>query len=363
MDNLAHALVGAALGRAVAHGRVRQAALIGAVAANAPDWTEFLIGFRGRRIDYYSMHRGITHSLLGAAVEIAALTLVIGLGAMWWARRRGTPAPPPPPHEGGGEGGPQWRWLALCIGATVLSHLIMDWQGSYGLRPFLPWSGRWYYGDWVAIVDPFYWLVPLIALAWGARRHWQPALLYGAIAAFATFVLLSHLTEVAAWVSVAFAGMLLVAAIGWTRHWAGPVESRRASAVAVLLLCLYSAASGLVSHAAKATVERTAVARFGPGARWAALTVTGRPFSWEPIYASADSVAGDDWAVARHLSDPRVQSALQTTDGRAMGQFARFLVAEVDPGPAGTVVVLRDARYARRGRIGWAVVAIRMAGG
>jgi inner membrane protein len=350
MDNLAHALVGAALGRAVAHGRVPQAALIGAVAANAPDWTEFLIGFRGRRIDYYSMHRGITHSFLGAAVEIAALTLVVGLGAMWWARRRGAPRP-------------QWRWLTLCVGVTVLSHLMMDWQGSYGLRPFLPWSGRWYYGDWVAIVDPFYWLVPLIALAWGARRHWQPALLYGAVAAFATYVLLSHLTEVAAWVTAVFAGMLLVAGIGWTRHWVGPVESRRAAAVAVLLLGVYSAASGIVSHFAKAAVERTAVARFGPRAQWAALTVVGRPLSWEPIYASADSVAGNGWAVARHLRDPQVQSALQTSDGRAMGQFARFLVAEVDPGAAGNLVVLRDARYARRGRVGWAVVSIRMTGG
>src|SRR5438128_7404574 len=99
MDNLAHALVGAALGRAVADGRVPQAALVGAVAANAPDWAEVLMGFRWRRLDYYTLHRGITHSFLGAAVEIAALTLVIGLGAMWWARRRrgagGGGAPPP----------------------------------------------------------------------------------------------------------------------------------------------------------------------------------------------------------------------------------------------------------------------------
>src|SRR5260370_28599366 len=97
MDNLSHTLVGAALGRAVAHGRVRQAALIGAVAANAPDWTGFLIGFRGRRIDYYSMHRGITHSLLGAAGEIPALTLVGGLGSLWGARRLSTLPPRPRP--------------------------------------------------------------------------------------------------------------------------------------------------------------------------------------------------------------------------------------------------------------------------
>src|SRR5256885_6179021 len=40
--------------------------------------------------------------------------------------------------------------------------------------------------DWVAIVDPFFWLLPLIALAWGSERHWKPlagtVLVGGAIA-------------------------------------------------------------------------------------------------------------------------------------------------------------------------------------
>ena len=45
MDNLAHALVGAALGRAVADRHVPRAATIGIVAANAPDWTELFLGW------------------------------------------------------------------------------------------------------------------------------------------------------------------------------------------------------------------------------------------------------------------------------------------------------------------------------
>ncbi len=357
MDNIAHTLVGAALGRAVAGGRAPHAALVGAVAANAPDWAEYLVGFRGRRLDYYTLHRGITHSVLGAAVEIAALTLLIGLGAMWWARRRGAPAP-------------AWRWIALCVGATVASHLIMDWQGSYGLRPWLPWSDQRYYGDAVAIVDPFFWLVPFVALALGARRHWQPALLFLVIAALMSVLLAGHLAEVAPWVTATFVGALLVAGIGWTRHWIGVVQCRRAAAFAVVLLCAYGTVSGFVSLPAKAAARRTAIGRFGPGAQWAALTVVGRPFSWEPIYASADTVAGRGWALPRHLNDPRVQDVLQHTfEGRAMARFARFLTAEVDTGPGAregggdVLVLLRDARYTRRGRTGWAVVVIRMAGG
>src|SRR2546425_5231305 len=215
MDNLAHALVGAALGRAVADGRAPQAALVGAVAANAPDWAEFLVGFRGRRLDSYTLRRGITHSFLGAAVEIAGLTLLIGVAALWWARRRGTPAP-------------AWRWIALCVGATVLSHLVMDWQGSYGLRPWLPWSGRWYYGDTVAIVDPFFWLVPLVALGWGARRHWLPLALVVAVGVPITVVVL-HADQAGPGLKGVFAALCVVAAVGWTRHWVGVVGRRRAA--------------------------------------------------------------------------------------------------------------------------------------
>jgi len=47
---------------------------------------------------------------------------------------------------------PAWRHgravanadMAVAAGhhaQRLLSHLYMDWQGSYGWRPFLPWSG------------------------------------------------------------------------------------------------------------------------------------------------------------------------------------------------------------------------------
>src|SRR3990172_54403 len=161
MDNLAHTLVGAALGRAVAGRWVPGAALVGAVASNAPDWAELLITPRAwaprTGVAYLLYHRGVTHSLLGAAVEIIGLSVLVGLVLRWWARRRG-----------GGQ--PAWPRIAACVAATVVSHVYLDWQGSYGLRPFLPWSARWYYADWVAIVDPLFWGLPLVALAWGAAR-------------------------------------------------------------------------------------------------------------------------------------------------------------------------------------------------
>lgn len=79
------------------------------------------------------------------------------------------------------------------------------------------------------------------------------------------------------------------------------------------------------------------------------------------MYASRDTVAGDDWRVARHLDLPVVQRALrETRAGRAMAQFARFLAAEVDATDGRVTVYLRDARYARAGRNTWAVFSVRM---
>src|SRR5439155_25622956 len=234
MDNLSHTLVGAALGRAIAGHRIRGAGLVGAIAGNAPDWTELLaapgVGPPRSGLTYLEWHRGITHSLLGAAIEIAALTLLVWLGERWWSRRRGRPAPP-------------WSWLALCISATVLSHLYLDWQGSYGLRPFLPWSSRWYYADWIAIVDPFFWIVPLVALAWGARRHWLPALGYvGALLGVTALVLWARRPLVAPWVRLAVLGGGVACVTGWVRHWFGVARRTEAATYGMFVLAAYVAA-------------------------------------------------------------------------------------------------------------------------
>jgi hypothetical protein len=242
----------------------------------------------------------------------------------------------------------------------------MDWQGSYGLRPWLPWNGTWYYADWVAIVDPFFWLVPLLALAWGAERHWIPLTAAALVGAVMTTAVIVMRDVVAAWVLVAYGALCLVGAIGWVRYWFGPVARPRAAALALLVLAVYAGAQGVVARGAKGAAQREAERRFGPDATWAALTVAGRPFTWERVSASADTVAGEDWALARHLqASPVVRAVRDTRDGQAMAQFARFLAADVDsssPGGRGRglTVYVRDARYAREGRDGWGVVAVRV---
>ncbi|HYX81159.1 MAG TPA: metal-dependent hydrolase [Gemmatimonadales bacterium] len=344
MDNIAHALVGAALGRAIADRHVPAAAVIGGIAANLPDIAEIFTGYFGwSRPERLLNHRGITHSLVGALVEIVAVTLIVG-----WAVRR-QPAKPP------------WRWITTLVAITLLSHLFMDWQGSYGWRPFLPWNATWYYLDWVAIADPFFWILPLLVLAWGADRHWLPLSAVVITGGLVVLIIAQYLRtggRVSGWVLPLCALMAIVGAIGWIQFWFGPVLRQRIATLGIVILAVYSVAQGIAVQDRKREIARQAMHRFGATATWAALTNIGAPFTWDGMYASSDTVVGEHWQVPRNLTNPAVARVLrETADGRAIAQFARFLTARVEP--SDSVVDVWDSRYARGPGDGWTVVRIR----
>ena len=48
--------------------------------------------------------------------------------------------------------------LLLLSTIAILSHPILDTLNTYGMRWLMPFSGRWYYGDTLFIVDPWLWL-------------------------------------------------------------------------------------------------------------------------------------------------------------------------------------------------------------
>jgi inner membrane protein len=149
MDNLTHGLFGVAMARAgLARERPWAVPLL-AVAANAPDFESLIPA--GSTANYLLYHRGLSHSVLGVFIEAALLTLVT-LGILkYWRGRKNDPTPLPKALT---------VFLIAWLGAA--SHVLLDWFNSYGVWPWRPFSDAVYYGDFVFIIDPWFWL-----LLWG----------------------------------------------------------------------------------------------------------------------------------------------------------------------------------------------------
>ena len=145
MDGLTHSLLGLTAAKAGLERWSPYSAAVCVLSANAPD-IDVVSGFFGDRWTVLQYHRGITHSIVGT------LTLGILIPSIFWAmewaiakwrRRR-----------------PRIRYRGLLLASLIAAatHPLMDWTNNYGLRPLLPWNGRWVYGDLVFIVDPYIWL-------------------------------------------------------------------------------------------------------------------------------------------------------------------------------------------------------------
>jgi inner membrane protein len=141
MEPVTHFLFGAAMGRAGLNRKTALATATLTLAAEAPD-LDVLSRFGGSAFGL-NHHRGFTHSFLG--VPIVALAVVGFVYLLWRLRGRTTRNPNLPPR---------WGLLFAYACLAGLSHILLDYTNNYGVRPFWPFSERWYSGDIVFIVDP-----------------------------------------------------------------------------------------------------------------------------------------------------------------------------------------------------------------
>jgi inner membrane protein len=147
MEPITHFLTGACLGRAGLNRKTALATAATTLAAEAPD-LDVLYDFGGR-ITGFQHHRGWTHTFLGLFVMAA---LVVALLYVWyrWKVRRG---------KWKHDAAPRWGLLYVFCLIAGLSHLLLDFTNNYGVRPFMPFSYRWYSWDIVFIVEPVLWIV------------------------------------------------------------------------------------------------------------------------------------------------------------------------------------------------------------
>jgi inner membrane protein len=175
MDNLAHTFVGLVAAKAGLERASPCATTVCVIAANAPD-ADILATVKGRWF-YLENHRGITHSIVGVIALAVLIPLVFYAVEKLIAHWRNVPA--------------RIRLRGLMLASLIASatHPLLDWTNNYGVRPFLPWSGKWYYGDLVFIVDPWLWLVlGGAAFLATATTRWRAAL-WSTLAVLLTFVI------------------------------------------------------------------------------------------------------------------------------------------------------------------------------
>jgi len=141
LEPITHFLTGACLGRAGLNRKTALATLTLTLAAEAPDLDVFA-GFWGRTFGF-AHHRGFTHSFLGILLDAAVVIAFVYL--IWRMRGRKTKDPNLPPR---------WGLLYFYACLAGLSHILLDFTNNYGVRPFWPFSERWYSWDIVFIVEP-----------------------------------------------------------------------------------------------------------------------------------------------------------------------------------------------------------------
>jgi inner membrane protein len=178
MDPFTHTLVGLTAAKAGLERLSPLATTVCMLAANSPD-ADVVVGFVSDRWDYLHHHRGITHSIVGVIALAFIVPSIIWLGERIFARLRRTQ--------------PRTRYRGLLLASLIMTatHPIMDWTNNYGVRPFLPWSGRWFYGDLVFIVDPYILLLVGGAAFLATRRGWPKMVLWALLAT--AFVVLTFL--------------------------------------------------------------------------------------------------------------------------------------------------------------------------
>jgi inner membrane protein len=170
LEPVTHFLTGACLGRAGLNRKTALATLTLTLAAEAPDLDVIEGMVRGSAFGF-AHHRGFTHSFLG--VPLLALVVVGFVYVLWRLRGRKIKDPKLPPR---------WGILFLYACLAGLSHILLDFTNNYGVRPYWPFSEKWYSWDIVFIVEPVMLgflilglVVPslfgLIDREIGARRH------------------------------------------------------------------------------------------------------------------------------------------------------------------------------------------------
>jgi len=301
VDNVTHTLTAVALSQAGLNRKTRFATLALVVGSNLPD-VDLAWAYWGTAT-YLKYHRGITHSFFGVTVLAALLGCLI-----YFAGRRAAPKKNAPPLDA--------RWLFFLCWLGTASHLLMDFTNHYGVRPFLPFSGRWYAWDIMFILDPL--LLALLALGLGVPAilrlaseevgGQRPTYRWGAIFSLVCLVLLWGVRDLA------------------HRRVLGFLDSHTYGEENPVRLGAFPSPANPFS--------------------WTGVVETESAYYMLPANALDSDVDTTNTEVFhRPQLSPVLDAALKSRTGAIFAGFARFLWAEVYENEDGSEVLLRDLRF------------------
>ena len=328
MDNLCHTLTGAALGKAGLASRTRYGMATLMIAANLPDVDVAVFLTDTLPV---SFRRGWTHGVLAQVLLPIALA-----GAMWAIARFRSPVPglrSPAAPAGTSPHAPapvrtNVTALLLLSYVGLYSHIFLDYLNSYGLRLLMPFSGRWFYGDALFIMDPWMWAILGAGLAMGARVDRR-----------------------------------------------GPATPARPARVALAVATAYTLAM-LASNLWARSVVHDGLTRAGRPVetRFMVTPVFANPFRREVLVDTGDRYEkGFVWfepephfrpagyGVDKGLDQPEARRALATPRAQAFLRWSRFPFVAVDRTEAPPRLWLNDYRYSdASARVGWAGLGVRI---
>ena len=307
---MCHTLVGAGLARSGLARRTAFGTVTLLVGANLPD-VDVLAYLWGPGADL-AFRRGWTHGVLALALWPFLLTGLVLLLDQLLQRVRRTSLP----------SGVRPGQVLLLSAVSILSHPALDTLNTYGVRWLMPFSGRWFYGDTLFIVDPWVWLALAIGVLL-SRRSGGP-----------------RPARVALWLAFGYAAAMA----------AGAGAARRLTATELAALSGAPVTRLLVSPVAVNPFRRSVVAEQGEVYR------TG-DFRW------LRTPHLDPASVRVHAKGPRehpaVRAAERTTLGRRFLGWARFPSFRLDDsGESGATVHIVDLRYADRPGVRFGAVSI-----
>jgi inner membrane protein len=284
------------------------------IGANLPD-ADVLAYLWGPGVDL-AFRRGWTHGVLALVLWPFALTGVMVLLDRGRRRLRREALP--------SEVRPGQLLLLSCV--SLLSHPVLDTLNTYGVRWLMPFSGRWFYGDTLFIVDPWLWLALGVGVFLRRRsRTTSPA-------------------RVALWLAFGYAMAMAV----------GTVAARRIAAAELASISGAPVDRLLVSPVPVDPFRRSVVAEQGQVYRTGQFRWLGSP------HLDPASLRVYPKGPREH---PAVRAAVTSTPGRRFLVWARFPAFQLEEKGDGEVVVhIVDLRYADRPGVRFGAVSIPVRG-